>query len=42
MEFWLSSYREMGGVCGEDYVNLLRPINSDFKIKRGEQESAFL
>lgn len=41
-ECWLSSYREMGGDCGKDYVNLLLPINSDFKIKRGKRQSAFL
>ena len=27
VEFWLLSYREMGGDCGRDCVNSLRPIN---------------
>lgn len=30
------------GICGRDYVNLLRPINSDFKIRKGRQQSAFI
>lgn len=30
------------GMCGRDYINLLQPINSDFKIKKGKQQSAFL
>lgn len=42
MEFWLLSYREMGGDLWQGYVNLLQPINSDFKIRKGKQQSAFL
>lgn len=30
------------GTCGRHYVHLLQPINSDFKIKKGKQQSAFL
>lgn len=42
---WNFGFRAIGkwvGICGRDYVNLLRPINSDFKIKKGRQQSAFL
>ena len=42
VEFWLLSYREMGGDLWQGYVNLLRPVNSDFKIKKGRQQSAFI
>lgn len=39
MEFGLLSYREMGGDLWLAYVNLLRPINSDFKMKKKASSS---
>lgn len=41
MEFGLLSYREMGGDLWPAYVNLLRPINSDFKMKKKQAAVSF-
>lgn len=41
MEFGLLSYREMGGDLWLAYVNLLRPINSDFKMKKKQAAVSF-
>lgn len=42
VEFWLLSYREMGGALWQGLCKLLQPVNSDFKIKKGKQQPAFL
>lgn len=42
VEFGLLSYREMGGDLWLVYVNLLRPINSDFKMEKKQAAVSFL